>query len=73
MSVNSEKESVASGHNFELGIAGFRFSDLFDAVKLAELSEVFYSGLQQSQPVVGEALRKYLETDGKGYERRAAS
>ena len=43
MSVNSEKESVALGHNFELGISGFRFSDLFDAVKLAELSEVFYS------------------------------
>ena len=36
MTINPENERVPAGHDFDLGIAGFRFSDLFDAVKLAE-------------------------------------
>src|SRR6185503_9044534 len=57
----------------ELGIEGFRFSDLFDAVKLAELAEMFYADLNERQPIVGEALRKFLAAGGAGYEPRAAS
>jgi NADPH-dependent glutamate synthase beta subunit-like oxidoreductase/NAD(P)H-flavin reductase len=73
MSVNSENIGVAASHDIALGIAGFRFSDLFDAVKLAELAETFYNDLDSREPVVGSALRKYLAAGGKGFEPRAAS
>jgi hypothetical protein len=42
MSAELSKNGTA-GHDIELGIAGFRYSDLFDAKKLAELAEAFYS------------------------------
>jgi NADPH-dependent glutamate synthase beta subunit-like oxidoreductase/NAD(P)H-flavin reductase len=73
MQFNSENGSSPASHDFELGIAGFRFSDLFDAVKLAELTEVFYSDLENREPVVGSALKKYITSRGEGYEKRAAS
>ena len=73
MSLNSENERVPAGHDFDLGIPGFRFSDLFDAVKLAELTETFYSEVESRDPVVGTALRKYVAAKGNGLERRAAS
>ena len=73
MSVNSENVKLAEGHDFDLGISGFRFSDLFDAVKLAELTETFYSEVESREPVVGEALRKYVAAGGQGYEHRVAS
>ena len=50
---NSEKTST----DFELGVAGFRYSDLFDAVKLAELSQRFYSEVSEREPALGEALK----------------
>jgi len=69
----SENERAAASHDFDLGIAGFRYSDLFDAVRLADLAEAFYNELDEREPVVGEALRKYLAARGEGFERRAAS
>ena len=73
MSSNSENDRVPARNDFDLGITGFRFSDLFDAVKLAELTEKFYSDLESQEPVVGQALRKYIAANGKGFEHRAAS
>src|SRR4051812_24760779 len=73
MSSNSENKMVPTGNDFELGISGFRYSDLFDAVKLAELTEAFHSDLESREPVVGEALKKYLAAKGAGFEPRAAS
>ena len=73
MSIISEIEQSTAAPDFELGIAGFRFSDLFDAVKLAELTEIFYNDLHEKEPVVGRALRKYITTDGEGLEKRAVS
>jgi NADPH-dependent glutamate synthase beta subunit-like oxidoreductase/NAD(P)H-flavin reductase len=73
MSFNSENERPPAGHDFDLGIPGFRFSDLFDAVKLAELTETFYCEVESREPVVGTALRKYVAGKGDGMERRAAS
>jgi NADPH-dependent glutamate synthase beta subunit-like oxidoreductase/NAD(P)H-flavin reductase len=73
MSTISQNENAAAGRDFELGIAGFRFSDLFDAVKLAELTEAFQVDLEKHEPVVGVALKKYIASGGAGYEPRAAS
>src|SRR5438445_13507138 len=69
----SEKKRVPEGYDFDLGISGFRYSDLFDAVKLAELTDTFYSDVELREPVVGEALKKYTAAAGVGFEPRAAS
>lgn len=57
MSVFSETVVSPTAPDFELGIPGFRFSDLFDAVKLAELAETFYQHLERQEPVTGQALK----------------
>src|SRR5262245_54761139 len=60
-------------NDFELGVPGFCYSDLFDAVRLKELADVFYEELAKTQPVLGPALRKYIDSHGLGYEKRAES
>ena len=42
-------------YNFELGIEGFRFSDLFDAVRLKELAEKFYAEVEKREPLLSDA------------------
>jgi NADPH-dependent glutamate synthase beta subunit-like oxidoreductase/NAD(P)H-flavin reductase len=59
--------------DFELGIPGFNYSDLFDAVRLRELADVFYAEVQISDPVLGEALSRYIAASGEGYEKRVES
>ncbi|MFN6964556.1 MAG: FAD-dependent oxidoreductase [Pyrinomonadaceae bacterium] len=66
-------ETPAAGFDFELGIDGYRYSDLFDAVKLGELAERFYAEVDQSLPATGEALRRYIAARGRGFEKRAES
>ncbi|MBV9216935.1 MAG: FAD-dependent oxidoreductase [Acidobacteria bacterium] len=66
-------DNGAENHDFELGIEGFRYSDLFDAVRLRALAEHFYSDLDKQEPLVAEALRKYIDSRGKGLEKRAES
>ena len=39
-------------NDFELGIDSFRFSDLFDAVKLKELAERFYAEVENDDAVL---------------------
>ncbi|MGD9631109.1 MAG: FAD-dependent oxidoreductase [Pyrinomonadaceae bacterium] len=60
-------------YNFELGIPGLWFSDLFDAVKLRELAERFYSEVDEAEPVLGDALKKYIAAHGNGYEKKVES
>ncbi|NNE98862.1 MAG: FAD-dependent oxidoreductase [Pyrinomonadaceae bacterium] len=62
-----------SNHDFELGIPGFKYSDLFDAYKLKELAETFYSEVEKKEPVVHQALIEYIEKRGVGYEPKVAS
>ena len=59
--------------DFDLGIEGFRFSDLFDARQLGRLAEVFYDELAYKNEVLHQALVKYIEAGGEGYEKRAES
>ena len=60
-------------NDFELGVPGFCYSDLFDAIRLKELAEAFYTELIEKEPVLGSALRKYIDSHGFGYEKRAES
>lgn len=70
----SEKENnLTENHDFELGIPGFRFSDLFDAVKLRELAEKFYAEIEKSEPLLHESLMQYINARGKNYEPRVES
>ncbi|HKX84717.1 MAG TPA: hypothetical protein VJL58_10895, partial [Pyrinomonadaceae bacterium] len=65
--------TTTGGHDFDLGIVGFKYSDLFDAVKLRELAEKFYSGVAETEPVLYDALTKYIAAGGVGYEKRVES
>lgn len=69
----SEKESNFTNHDFDLGIVGFKFSDLFDAVKLRELAEKFYDELKDENALLHESLTKYIEAHGAGFEKRVES
>ncbi|HXG82990.1 MAG TPA: FAD-dependent oxidoreductase [Pyrinomonadaceae bacterium] len=73
----SEKENAfmtnTSADDFALGIEGFKYSDLYDAGKLGEIAEKFYGELQINEPVLHEALTKYINSRGKGYEKKVES
>src|SRR6185503_9447037 len=73
----SEKElalqTQTSKNDFELGIVGFKYSDLYDANKLKELAEKFYDEVREQNPVLNDALRAYIEARGEGYEDRVES
>ena len=71
-------EVFENGHggltqDIELGIGGFHFSDLFDAVRLHELADKFYAEVAAREPVLHSALSKYIAARGVGFERRVES
>ncbi len=68
----SEKERAAN-LDFDLGVVGFKYSDLFDAVRLAELAEKFYEELKEENALLHDALTKYIAARGAGYEARVES
>ena len=59
--------------DLKLGIEGFRYSDLYDAVKLKELAERFYAEVAEKEAELGKSLAKYIAADGVGFEARAES
>ncbi len=59
--------------DFELGISGFKFSDLFNAHRLRDLADAFYAEVRDREPVLHEALMGYINARGEGFEKRAAS
>ncbi|MEO6588396.1 MAG: hypothetical protein ABIP06_03620, partial [Pyrinomonadaceae bacterium] len=70
----SEKENnLANNHDFELGIPGFHYSDLYDAVKLRELAEKFYAEVKEKDALLHEALLHYINAKGERYEPRVES
>ena len=73
----SEKEqnfsTELSNYDFDLGIENFKYSDLYDAVRLKELAEKFYAEVEEKDPTLHKALMKYIENHGIGYESRAES
>ena len=73
MTAISEKELEFTNHDFDLGIAGFKYSDLFDALKLRELAEKFYDEVKQENALLHKALTEYIETRGANVEKRVES
>ncbi|CAN5430667.1 hypothetical protein BH10ACI2_BH10ACI2_14190 [soil metagenome] len=73
MTVHSEEISNGPQHDFNLGIEGFCFSDLFDATRLRALAETFYSEIEGRDAVLYSALTKYIASRGVGYERKVES
>ena len=73
----SEKENTKihelSNNDFDLGIVGFKYSDLYDAEKLREIAEKFYAEVEEQEPVLGNALKKYIALHGVGYEKKVES
>ena len=73
----SEKEqnltTAAASRDFDLGIVGFKYSDLYDAGKLQKLAEKFYGEVEEKEPVLGNALKKYIASGGFGYEKKVES
>ncbi len=73
----SEKEQIltteTTDYDFDLGIVGFKYSDLFDAEKLEELAEKFYAEVEEKNPLLHKALIEYVENRGIGYEQRVES
>src|SRR5918993_5180553 len=59
--------------DLELGINGYKYSDLFDAMKLKGLAEKFYAEVDEQEPVLGDALKKYIASGGSGYEKKVES
>ncbi len=60
-------------HDMKLGIDGFTFADLFDAPKLHELADKFYAEVAAREPILGNALSKYIAVRGEGFEKRVES
>lgn len=71
--MNSSSEKLVSDINFALGIPGFYYSDLFDTGRLADLASAFYAEVAEKEPALHEALRKYIDNGGMGFEKRVAS
>ena len=72
-----EHENTHTGnpanYDFDLGVSGYKYSDLFDAYKLKDLAETFYAEVEQKEPVLHKALVKYISKKGIGYEPKVAS
>ncbi len=66
-------EPGVKGFDFELGISGFNFSDLFNPPKLKELHAAFFDFLKSRDKVVFEALSRYTEAGGRGFEPKVKS
>ena len=73
MTGTTEAENIYAKHDFDLGIAGFRYSDLYRAEKLKELAEKFYAEIAEENPPLHEALTGYIAARGEGYEQKVES
>jgi len=73
MTVGVNSYTAAAEFDLELGIDGFRFSDLFDALKLKELADRFYAEVAEREPILHTALSKYIAARGEGFERKVES
>ena len=71
--ITEKENTLTQNHDFELGIPGFHYSDLYDAVRLRELAEKFYSEIEEEDPLLHEALTQYIKTKGENYEPRVES
>jgi NADPH-dependent glutamate synthase beta subunit-like oxidoreductase/NAD(P)H-flavin reductase len=55
---------AGTGTDFQLGVAGFHYSDLYRPERLARLSAAFYAGLQEDDATLYAALSAYTAARG---------
>ncbi|REJ75337.1 MAG: pyridine nucleotide-disulfide oxidoreductase [Acidobacteria bacterium] len=60
-------------HDIELGIRGFRYSDLYDALRLKDLAELFYKRVRETNEQLGADLDEYIARRGEGFDAKTAS
>ena len=63
----------SSDYDFDLGVAGFRYSDLFKSEKLENLADTFYQEVAEKSPALYEELANYIKTRGANYEPKIES
>ncbi|MGI8469672.1 MAG: FAD-dependent oxidoreductase, partial [Pyrinomonadaceae bacterium] len=63
----------SSDYDFDLGVADFRYSDLFKMEKLKALAETFYAEVEEKSLALYDALKNYIETRGANYEPKIES
>lgn len=68
-----DRDREFEDHDFYLGVPGFKYSDLFDAARLKDLTDKFYEEVAEKEPVLHDALTKYIAAHGEGFEKRAES
>ena len=59
--------------NFDLGVEGFRYSDLFNKDRLAELDEVFLQTFRRIDPDGAATFDRYRADRGEGWKPEAVS
>ncbi len=64
---------VIENEGLQLGIEGYTYADLYEPVRLRELAERFYDEVEKEEPLLADALRKYIAAGGQGLERRVES
>ncbi|MCS6884842.1 MAG: FAD-dependent oxidoreductase [Acidobacteriota bacterium] len=62
-----------SEYDFELGIPGFRYADLYDLEKLRILEKRFYDEVESSDPKLWQEWKSYKEALGQGYDSKVES
>ncbi|MBM3461970.1 MAG: pyridine nucleotide-disulfide oxidoreductase [Armatimonadetes bacterium] len=53
-------------HDFELGIPGFLYSDLYRPERLADLTAAFHQALEEADPALAARFKAYRESGGEG-------
>jgi len=65
--INTEVSQAVK--DFELGVGGFYYSDLYRAERLKALAEAFYQQLRADDPSVAEEFEEYRKAQGLGIDR----
>lgn len=68
---DSPSFSLHEENNFELGIAGFKYSDLYQSRRLRELTELFYSEVAKENLELWNLWQPYLASKGNGHNLSA--
>jgi NADPH-dependent glutamate synthase beta subunit-like oxidoreductase/NAD(P)H-flavin reductase len=63
-STGAPGSDAGTGADFPLGVADFRYSDLYRPERLGQLTAAFYAGLREEDPALHAALTAYTEARG---------
>lgn len=73
MIVNSAFDGLCTEYDFELGIEGFNYSDLYSFERLEDLLQAFYDYAAQTDPTLWQEWQRYRDLKGEGYAAKTES